>query len=378
MRIRVQATDAGPAILAVSRALRLSPDQARRLLAVERVLPAQLEPAAAEALAGALTRAGVDAEAVEAPDTHLRCVGHPTLTADNFCETCHTACCALCADEEGRAQCRRCARDAVHKKSRLRLRLVPLTLLLIIVAGYAYGQLRTRERKVRWDRPLRVALVPVATRELDVGVEAAWREGAAAIQAWFKQEGARWKLPLPAPVEVVVQPSVVVAALPDPQRLQSAEGVLEQSWVAFSLRRELRALGPQGNAFDVTLVVALGASPEGAAVMVEGAAQAGGDVGLVRGADRDATLGLELVAVAHEILHTVGALDAYDGQGHAVAPQGLAEPLNPPYPQHFAEVMAGEIPDSAQAGHLPKDLDEVRIGEATARAVRWFAAAEAP
>ncbi len=372
MRVRTEATELGAAILAVSRALRLSPDQARRLLAVDRVLPAQLDAAGADALVGALQRAGAVAEAVDAPLTHLRCVGHPSLTADLQCEGCGTACCALCVEPDGRAQCRRCAHAATKQRSWRRLRLVPLTLLLITVLAYAYDQTRTRERKVRWDRPLRVALVPVATRALDVGVEAAWREGAVALEAWFSEQGKHWQLPLAGPVDLEVRPSVVVSALPDPRRVEQAEGAVAQAYAAFTMRRELKSFAPASGAFDVVLVVALDAVAEDSATWVEGVAQTQGDVGMIRGSDRDAALSLELIAAAHEILHTVGAADAYDEAGHALLPQGLAEQTEPLLPQRYAEVMAGEIPEAPGRGRQPRDLSEVRIGEVTARAIRWL------
>lgn len=251
---------------------------------------------------------------------------------------------------------------------------MPLSLLLITVLAYAYDQVRTRERKVQWDRPLRVALVPVATRPLDVGVEAAWREGADSIEAWFAEEGKRWKLPLDRPVDVDVRPSVVVAALPDPRAVEQAEGSIAQAYAALTFRRALKSFAPEGGGFDVVLVVALDPATPDSATWVEGVAQTQGDVGMIRGSDRDAALTLELVAAAHEILHTVGALDAYDDAGHALAPQGLAEALEPALPQRFAEIMAGEIPESPGHGRQPKDLSEVRLGEATARAIRWLAA----
>ena len=53
-------------------------------------------------------------------------------------------------------------------------------------------------------------------------------------------------------------------------------------------------------------------------------------------------------------------------------PEGLAEPdLEPTFPQRFAEVMAGEIPDDETSGHLPRTLDDVRLGPVTAKAIGW-------
>ena len=77
--------------------------------------------------------------------------------------------------------------------------------------------------------------------------------------------------------------------------------------------------------------------------------------------------------------------DRYDvfGQDQALLqpPLGLAVPfpvdasvepgLQPLYPQPAAEVMVGEVPLGESEGRLPSSLDEVRVGPATARALRW-------
>jgi hypothetical protein len=55
-----------------------------------------------------------------------------------------------------------------------------------------------------------------------------------------------------------------------------------------------------------------------------------------------------LVVVAHELLHTLGATDKYDlDTGQPLYPDGYADPEQQPrYPQHAAELMAGRIPSS--------------------------------
>jgi hypothetical protein len=77
-------------------------------------------------------------------------------------------------------------------------------------------------------------------------------------------------------------------------------------------------------------------------------------------------------AIAHELLHLVGALDHYGADGHPVAPAGLAEPdKRPLYPQLFADVMAEEVALGPGQGRVPQTLDEVRVGPFTAREVKW-------
>ena len=136
-------------------------------------------------------------------------------------------------------------------------------------------------------------------------------------------------------------------------------------------RDELLALAGPDDSYDLRLVVALRTVDEDGHRIVEGSTERFGRIGLVEGNDADDVITLELIATAHETLHAVGALDAYDAAGHAVAPDGFVEPALG-YPQRFAEVMVGEVPDEPGAGHVPKTLEEVRVGAVTASQIGWL------
>jgi hypothetical protein len=81
------------------------------------------------------------------------------------------------------------------------------------------------------------------------------------------------------------------------------------------------------------------------------------------------------IVIAHELLHTFGARDAYDpATGQPQVPRGLADPkLTPLYPQQQAEIMAGRMALSASESRLPDGLDEERVGPETAREIGWLA-----
>ena len=80
------------------------------------------------------------------------------------------------------------------------------------------------------------------------------------------------------------------------------------------------------------------------------------------------------VVIAHEILHTLGATDKYDPESLApLYPGGYAEPeKDPRYPQDFAEIMAGRYPVDSRTFEMPESLDEVLVGDETAREIRWI------
>lgn len=369
VRVRTAASTSPPAALVLVRALGISLADAKQLLAIERVQPAELEVPKAEALVDALTAAGVAAQPIAVAPTRLRCQAHPQLTADDTCASCQRPCCVLCGDG-ARPRCARCSALGRARRRHRRARILVLSVVLVVAIAFAFSVVRQRSRRVRWIRPLQVSVVLVATRPLDAAVVEAWREGAEQLEVWFAAEGRRHGLALQQPVMVQLQPPQVREALPAPPA--PAESWLAETRQSLAFRRQLDALAPASPGVDVRLVVALRPVAERERSLVEGAAEAFGSVGLVLGNDRDVSLGLELIAAAHELLHLAGAADAYDEDGHARVPEGLVEPdAEPLYPQQFGEVMVGEVPDGPGAGHVPAGLEEVRIGPATARQVKW-------
>jgi hypothetical protein len=79
-----------------------------------------------------------------------------------------------------------------------------------------------------------------------------------------------------------------------------------------------------------------------------------------------------LAEITHELMHTFGAKDRYDGRA-TVFPGGYAEPFKSPLlPQRFAEVMAGEIPLAPNRLRPVRGLDELRVGHETALEIGWL------
>jgi hypothetical protein len=79
-----------------------------------------------------------------------------------------------------------------------------------------------------------------------------------------------------------------------------------------------------------------------------------------------------LFVAAHELFHTLGASDKYDPSGHASYPSGFAEPERTPlYPQRGIELMARNRPLSPTSERPPEKLDELWVGDETAREIGW-------
>lgn len=79
------------------------------------------------------------------------------------------------------------------------------------------------------------------------------------------------------------------------------------------------------------------------------------------------------LVIAHELLHTVGALDKYDTHGNPIFPNGYAQPERRPlHPQYRAEIMAGRIPSSDTDSKMAASLDSCVIGTKTAKEISWL------
>jgi hypothetical protein len=151
--------------------------------------------------------------------------------------------------------------------------------------------------------------------------------------------------------------------------------IVRHGYDLWRYRRDLDARGAViARAYDSRIYVA--ASPPASATRksVEGESEDNGRVGTVT-VELDRTMiDLALAVVAHEVLHTLGASDKYDGAGHAIPPSGFAEPNRAPlYPQRFVEVMARGRPVAPGVEMLPESIDELAVGAETAAEIGWSA-----
>jgi hypothetical protein len=345
--------------MALARLLQVTPREALALLSEARVLPAELDEATAAATSDTLRRHGVTVAAIEVPRSTSRCTAHPSLTGDAPCEDCRTLVCPLCLPF-----CRACLARREKATRWKRMRVAVLLTLLVGIATWGALRQRKLERRTEWKKTLRISVVLVSTEPVAGDVTAAWERGLEDLDTWFREEASRRELPLEVPVHFELAPKPAIAEVPSEPEAGASD------WRdAIALRSKLKSLAESGHPglFDVRLIVALRKNDTR---RVEGMGEAGGTIGLVDGNAGDTELTLELVALAHELLHCLGAQDAYDEQGHAL-PRGIVEPERD-FPQRFAEVMVGEVPLAPGQGRIPRSLDEVRIGDETAREVGWL------
>ncbi|QRN93206.1 hypothetical protein JRI60_28855 [Archangium violaceum] len=374
VRVRVAASDSRGAAMVLARAFQVPLEAARQLLSEDRVLPRDLEAVEAQRLVESLRKHGVSCEPVAvAGHGSAVCSSHPTLAPEAPCADCRELVCVLCRSPEGEALCARCASLRARRTRAKWLRVSVLLVVLVLVVFWGTSRNRLRETRLEWDRPLSVAVVLLSRGEVKPEVHQAWRDGVVRLETWLGSEARRHGVNVDPPVRFVLTGPQSAAGL---ELSAPGNSLVARARHAWALSRGLAAVdeaaGLDSLGLDARIYVVLEPAGEGGERLVEGMAEAGGSVGLVRGVLEDTELTLELTAVAHELFHCLGAADAYDEQGHARVPEGLVEPARQPlYPQPAAEVMVGEVPLGEGQGRLPESLDEVRVGPATAAALRW-------
>ncbi len=258
-----------------------------------------------------------------------------------------------------------------------------LLAVLIAIGAWAGVVQRSRSSRAHWDRPLEVAIVLLAQAEIDEARVARLRDALGELDSRLASEFGRYRGGGPPFSFSLVGPIPFRGALsftPD------SPGIADRAKHAYRLWRTLRGIhaasGFDPKPYDASIYLVLEpATSSGGALttFAEGSGAVGGEVGLVRAAAGPNDAVLALTAVGHELLHCLGARDKYDASGHALAPDGLAEPqLSPQFPQRYAEWMVGEVPTGPGQGRLPSSLAEIRVGPVTAREIGWAADAGAP
>jgi hypothetical protein len=248
------------------------------------------------------------------------------------------------------------------------LRIAVLALVLVLVS---VGTLLDRWRTTGWDRPLSVGLFPIdadgrpATAAYMSGLTEAQF---AAIEEFLAREARHWGVGLPRPVELTLHASPAEA----PPLLARDAGPL--GTMAWSLRLRWYNWRIGSDSGEQIRLYVLYHDPEVTRAVPHSLGLQKGLVGVVYAYAADELDGRNNIVIAHELLHTVGATDKYDPATNLPRyPDGYAEPeAEPRHPQDYAELMAGRRTLRPGEAEMPPSLDEVLIGAATAREIRWL------
>ncbi|MEQ8427742.1 MAG: hypothetical protein RLT87_01355 [Gammaproteobacteria bacterium] len=245
-------------------------------------------------------------------------------------------------------------------------------LLLYILFIVAVGAWLAKSRSTDWDKPLNVIVYSingdgseVSSNYIDELEEADFE----AIETFFAAEASRYGLPLNKPVDIVLA-GTLDARPPLPPRNGSTLSIM-----IWSLK--LRYWAWQNDDYpylqDVQIFVQY-YDPKTSPTVAHSLGLQKGLLGVVNAFARDDMKQENNIVIAHELLHTLGAIDKYDPANNMpLYPIGYAEPDKEPlHPQGKAEIMAGRFIDENNKLKQPRNLEKVVVGRATALDINWL------
>ena len=250
-----------------------------------------------------------------------------------------------------------------------KFRILILLLILLVVALNTYFD---RVYSTDWDIPLRVTVYPIngdGSGNVDEFIGQLKPDRFAKLEAFFAEQASHWGVALEQPVRFKSAPLLDER----PPTLDRDANMLGILW--WSLRMRYWAWqSPElpGAAPDIKLFVVY----HDPAITPTVAHSVGMQKGLYAVvnvfADRS-MIGSNDVITAHELLHTLGAIDKYNpSDGQPLNPIGYAEPDKQPLlPQDYAELMGGRIPVTGAESTVPESLNQVVVGPLTAAEIGW-------
>lgn len=244
--------------------------------------------------------------------------------------------------------------------------------MLGIVVLYAWSNIRSRRARNEWQRPLNVAIVLVRDGPVDPAAVEAMRARISVLETRLAEELHRYRPAPERPFYFVIRgPVDSPAPIPQP----ASDGKLDLALHAWALSRWVSNIDDRaqlrGSSYDARVYAVIRPPANDRLRFVEGASEQGGRIATLE-VDLDASMvDFALFVSAHELLHTLGALDKYDATGVTLVPDGLAEP-DAPFPQRFAELMGRGRVVAPGRDEPPDSLDLLRINAITAREIGWI------
>lgn len=249
-----------------------------------------------------------------------------------------------------------------------KLRLIALLGILVFVAVATWLD---RVYTTDWRGPLLVALFPIDADDSEAAERHLQQLEASsfdAIEQFFSREAERYQLPLERPVRFVLAPPLQDR----PPLLAPDANVLQVMWWSLRLRFwSWNVDDPAGPTPRIRLFL-LYHDPQRSPQLPHSVGLQKGLMGIAHLFASPEMSGSNLMVIAHEFLHTLGATDKYDADSQPLFPDGYAEPdREPRHPQAAAELMAGRIPLSESTAEIPASLRQVVIGPLSAQEIGW-------
>lgn len=245
-------------------------------------------------------------------------------------------------------------------------------LVLLFILATVAQQTWLAQKELNWTHDLYVAVYPVNVNnspKVSAYLRSLTQDDFVKVEDYFAEEATQYQLPIQRPIKVKLGPEVLAAPPSPPNNDRVLDTIiwsLKFRWFAW------QHSPPMPVKPNIRLYV-LFYDPLLHPLLSHSTALNKGRIGRVNVFGDAQYAKQNLVIVAHELLHTLGATDKYDlATTLPIYPDGFAEPNKMPlYPQSVAELMAGRIPISEGQADIPKNLNFTLVGEKTAREIGW-------
>lgn len=249
------------------------------------------------------------------------------------------------------------------------IRILILLLILLFVALNTYFD---RVYSTDWDIPLRVTVYPIngdSSAEVEQFIGRLTLDRFQPLEKFFESAARGYGVAMERPIQFKSAPPLKELP-PALDRDANVFGIM--SW---SLRMRYwawRVPKLPGAAPDIKLFV-IYHNPALTPTLAHSVGMQKGLYGVVNVFADRSMIGSNDVITAHELLHTLGAIDKYDPRNsQPLNPVGYADPAKQPLlPQTRAELMAGRIPITATESSTPESLRQVVVGPQTAAEIGW-------
>lgn len=250
-----------------------------------------------------------------------------------------------------------------------------IVILLLILAASAIYTKEQRLNTTSWYKPIEVSIFPIngdGDIETDSYIQQLNIKDFQDIDAFFARNAEQYQLITPQPINTSLG-STITSHPPVPPTKGSS--ILSVMLWSLKLRYWAYKNTPdnKSNTNRIRLYVLYHQAQENGHALAHSLGLQKGLIGIINAYATPKQNKQNVIVMAHEILHTVGASDKYDNNNQPIYPIGYAKPQQIPlHPQNLAELMAGRIAISTTQVEAPKSLKQVVVGEVTAREINWI------
>ena len=251
-----------------------------------------------------------------------------------------------------------------------------ILILLVILLFVALNELANRYWSTNWDVPLRIDVYSVngdGRRSTERYIDALSTGHFEPIQTFINREARRYGISIEA-VEIEYRGRLDSR----PPQPPSGRSFLQNIWWSLKFRAwaARRSWGSDSALGDIELFISYYDTSTTSSLRHSVGLQRG-LIGIINAFADKSYAGSNRVVIAHELMHTLGAIDKYDADNMPLYPAGYAEPdRRPLLPQRMAEIMGGRIPLATGQAKVPRSLREVLVGPHTAAEINWPVDAE--